>query len=332
MSQQPVYIDGWSNLSAQATFEPTTEATAVMATDHTFLLAQAPDYKKLLPRKQLRRWSRVVRMGLATALQALERAGNPEIHALLSGTAWGCVQDTEKFLEALTANEEQYLTPTAFVQSTHNTVAGQIALYQHNNSYNMTYVQGAISFELALLDACLLLQHDGCQHTLVSGSDELTERLQLLLERIQCATAQRPMGEGAACFVLSRQASAQSVARLLGCRTLYRATVAQQQAALTDLLAPVNYSAEAVKLVLSPQAPSKTDRALFPQAEWVAYEAFCGHYPTQSAFGLGLLVGALDGDAMAQHLLDRETLPPCMAVYQRTQAHWSVVLVDQTLD
>ena len=50
------------------------------------------------------------------------------------------------------------LTPTSFIQSTHNTVGGQIALELQCKGYNFTYVHGSNSFESALLDAKLQLE------------------------------------------------------------------------------------------------------------------------------------------------------------------------------
>ena len=52
------------------------------------------------------------------------------------------------------------LTPTSFIQSTHNTVGGQIALGLECKGYNFTYVHASISFESALLDAQLQLAMD----------------------------------------------------------------------------------------------------------------------------------------------------------------------------
>ena len=48
--------------------------------------------------------------------------------AIITGTGLGCLEDTEKFLTAMVTNKEEFLTPTSFIQSTHNTVSAQIAL------------------------------------------------------------------------------------------------------------------------------------------------------------------------------------------------------------
>ncbi len=87
----------------------------------------------------------------------------------------GCMIDSEKFVSAIIDNKEQYLTPTSFIQSTHNTVAGQIALGMSCKAYNFTYVHSSISFESALLDAKLQLENEEAQHILVGGVEELGE-------------------------------------------------------------------------------------------------------------------------------------------------------------
>ena len=85
----------------------------------------------------------------------------------------GCVRDSEKFVSAIIDNDEQYLTPTSFIQSTHNTVGGQIALGIGCKGYNFTYVHSSNSFESSLLDAKLMLQNDEANTILIGGVDEL---------------------------------------------------------------------------------------------------------------------------------------------------------------
>ncbi len=327
MNQTPVYIDGWSNLSAQATFEPNHDRPTVAVADGVFFRAQEPDYKTLLPRRQLRRWDRVVRMGLATALQALERAGQPAVDAILSSTAWGCVRATEEFLEALVANGERYMAPTAFVQSTHNTVAAQIGRLLSNTGYNMTYTQGVASFDLALWDAIDLLQD--AQHVLICNTEELTPLLKGLLERLACATPARPMGEGAACFVLSQIPNSHSIARLVGLELGFRLDRAMRHRTITALLQKAGYEITDLDLLLAPHPPNSSEQLLFQSVPWYAYETWGGHYPTQSAFGLGIAVAALDGENVAQHLLGADPNLNRIGLYQQQEDYWSFLMLDR---
>ena len=324
MQQEAIYINAYSTISAQDSFYNNWEE--ITTATNAFLDAQEPHYKEFLPRKQLRRMSRVVRMGLATAIQALEQSHQPTIDAIVSGTAWGCVQDTEKFLEALIVNQEQYLTPTAFVQSTHNTVAGQIALLQGNNGYNMTYVQGKVSFELALIDALTLLEQSPVQTVLVNGLDELTSNLKIMLERLQCAQPAQPMGEGASCFILSQKATDKSLARLIGCSSAYSNTTHTQDI----LLKQANCIPETIDLVLCGQPLLEEAASIFKQAKHCSYTALCGNYPTNAAFAMSLGVELLKGNTAIQQALGLDQMiPKQLAIYNQEGPHQGLIVLEK---
>lgn len=324
MQQEAIYINAYSCISALNSFYGNW-SDRPKPTDF-FLNAQEPQYKDFLPRKQLRRMSRVVKMGLATAIQALENGGQPSIDAIVSGTAWGCVQDTEKFLEALIVNKEQYLTPTAFVQSTHNTVAGQIALLQGNNGYNMTYVQGKVSFELALIDALTLLEQGAAQTVLVNGLDELTSNLKILLERLNCARSGQPMGEGASCFILSKHASDKSLARLVGSSSVYSQN---KQTATTwkTLLTQAKCEPATIDVVLCGQAFEA--EVIFGDVPKCSYAELCGHYPTNSAFAMSLAIELLQGNnALLETLGLNNSIPKRLAIYNQEGAHQGLIVLE----
>jgi len=65
--------------------------------------------------------------------------------------------------------------PTAFMQSTHNTVASLIAIYTGNHGYNNTYAHRTVSFECALQDAWLQLRTGRLRTALICANDEITE-------------------------------------------------------------------------------------------------------------------------------------------------------------
>ncbi|MGH1337859.1 MAG: beta-ketoacyl synthase chain length factor [Aureispira sp.] len=328
MQQEAIYINAYSTISAQDSFYGYWEE--IVPATNAFLDAQEPRYKEFLPRKQLRRMSRIVRMGLATAIQALEQGGQPRIDAIVSGTAWGCVQDTQKFLEALIVNQEQYLTPTAFVQSTHNTVAGQIALLQGNNGYNMTYVQGKVSFELALIDALTLLEQSPAQTILVNGLDELTSHLKIMLERLRCAQPTQPMGEGASCFILSKKVAKKSLARLVGSSSAY---LPKEQTSTTTwdmLLKQANCAPSAIDLLLCGQALSQEASSIFKQAKHCSYVPLCGNYPTNSAFAMSIGVALLQGNTRIQQALGLDSsIPKQLAIYNQEGPHQGLIVLEQ---
>src|SRR5690606_20919558 len=129
--------------------------------------------------------------------------------AIIVGTGLGCLTDTQRFLSDLCTSKEGVLSPTAFIQSTHNTIAGQIALLLNCNGYNSTYSDRNHSFEQALLDAKLHLL-EGNDSILVGAADEKTD----LVERVVAAIMESKksnsspqdyfLGEGSSFFVVSQ--------------------------------------------------------------------------------------------------------------------------------
>src|SRR4029079_11207934 len=86
-----------------------------------------PDYKTIIDIKLIRRMSRIIKMGVAAGIECLNEAGISVPDAITTGTAYGCLEDTGVFLSKMVEQNEELLTPTSFIQSTHNTVGAQIA-------------------------------------------------------------------------------------------------------------------------------------------------------------------------------------------------------------
>lgn len=149
----------------------------------TRLSAQEPDYRGIIPPIQLRRMSKAVRMGIGAARTCLDRAGIQTPDAIAVGTTMGCLRDTEAFLKKMVIGAERLLTPTSFIQSTHNTVAGQIALHTGCHGYNTTVSQGGHSFEGAVLSGALYLAEHPEHSVLCGGVDELTDTSFALMQR-----------------------------------------------------------------------------------------------------------------------------------------------------
>ena len=166
------FINGISAISAQDTFETDfLESVTINQTDN-ILSAIDPNYKSFIPPAAIRRMAKGIKMGVAASAQALQKSNLEQVDAIITGTGMGCSQDSEKFLKNILDNDEQFLTPTSFIQSTHNTVAGQIAVRLGCKGYNFTYVNGAVSFESALLDACMQISSEEAKSVLVGGIDE----------------------------------------------------------------------------------------------------------------------------------------------------------------
>ncbi len=162
------------------------------------------DIKELIPAPEVRRrMSRVLRMGVATGMEALALLpSGVRVSAIITATRLGCLADSEKFLRGVVEDDGGLLNPTPFIQSTFNTVGAQIALLTRNHCYNMTYVHGEESFGAALTDAAIRIDQAGAEHVLVGLFDEMTPTLERIKERMRGVKG-LPERDGAWFFVVS---------------------------------------------------------------------------------------------------------------------------------
>lgn len=175
------------------------------------------NYKEFVKPALLRRMSSALKMGVAGGKSSLQKAGLENCDAITVGTGLGCVRDTLKFMKVMYEEAETGLSPTSFIQSTHNSIAGQIALMLGNHGYNMTHVQGSLSLGYALSDAELLIGEGDAETVLVGAVDEKTDELVELLSKLSAtASYDLPLiGEGGAFFLASKDKLSSSVARVV---------------------------------------------------------------------------------------------------------------------
>ena len=134
-----------------------------------------PDFRQWLSPLESRRMGKLLKRAIVTAEQAMQLSGVACPDAIISATRYGCIDNTEKFLRQLqTAGEQQPLSPTNFMQSTHNTIAALIAERHHCHGYNTTYSHGPHSHEAAMNDALTQLRLGDISTALVVVNDELT--------------------------------------------------------------------------------------------------------------------------------------------------------------
>lgn len=179
--------------------------------------ALSRDIKELVPNMNVRRrMSRVVKMGVTTALDSIAdfEVSGGEVDAIITASWLGCIADSEKFLGNIISQDEKMLNPTPFIQSTFNTVGGQIALIKSLRCYNSTFVNRFTSFESALLDATLQLDLESVRSVLVGVFDELTPTVERVLDRLNIK-AKSKRGEGAIFFILTKDRTRSSVAEVI---------------------------------------------------------------------------------------------------------------------
>lgn len=162
------YIHQSSCISHQPTFNEVDLED--LKPENNLIHAIEPKYENV-PLGQLRRMGRALRMGVGTAMKLL---GQNKVDGMLIGTANGGIEDSIIFLNQIHEYEEGRLTPTNFVQSTYNAIAGMVGMITVNHGYNATHVHRGHAFENVALDAAMLLKENPDNSYLIGGVDEIS--------------------------------------------------------------------------------------------------------------------------------------------------------------
>jgi 3-oxoacyl-[acyl-carrier-protein] synthase II len=306
-----MYIRATGNISAQTTFGHPPFLTAPVAYTTNRLNCIEPDYKEFIDPKLIRRMSRIIRMGVAAAMECLKEADVKIPDAIVTGTAYGCLEDTASFLGKMVENKEELLTPTAFIQSTHNTIGAQIGLMLQCNHYNNAFVHRGFSFESALLDGMMLLKEKEASNVLVGAIDETTNVSHAILNRLglykqgqvsnldifKNSSKGTIAGEGAAFFLLADEPSSTDYAKLDGLKTFYKpADRIEIENHILAFLKENSVELSDIDLIISGRIGDsgndkvfdELDKTIFSKNSSVNYKHLCGEYPTASAFALWL--------------------------------------------
>jgi 3-oxoacyl-[acyl-carrier-protein] synthase II len=291
-----VYIRSTGNISPQHSLDANAFFLTRENSAGNLLKSIEPDYDRFVDSKMIRRMSRIVKMGVAAAITCLRNAGVEKPAAILTATAYGCLEDSSAFLRRMIEFEEKMLSPTAFIQSTHNTVGAQIALLLNCHHYNNTIVHRAFSFENALTESRLLLE-EAIAPVLVGAIDEITNDSHAILSRFGFYKRKENLsgnmaGEGAAFFILDKEPGNHYLAVLQDVQTMYKPENIQQ--AILDFLEKNKLSPEQVGLILgSHTGNAKLDKdddltihSLFLGIPVFPFKSLCGDYPTASGFAL----------------------------------------------
>jgi 3-oxoacyl-(acyl-carrier-protein) synthase len=260
-----IYIKSAAGVSPQPLYDGGALLSVITMKTGNRLRCVEPDYAHIIDAKLIRRMSRIIKMGAAAAMQCLKDAGLQIPDAIVTGTAYGCLQDTEAFLNRLVEFKEELLTPTAFIQSTHNTVSAQIALMLQCHNYNNTYVHRGFSFESALLDAMMMLNENEIRNALVGAADEITDTSHTILSRFglykkeastdtlfDTKTKGTIAGEGATFFTLTTETSEKNLARLDAATTFYKpASDSEIKEQISALLAGQTLDIEDIDVIIT---------------------------------------------------------------------------------
>ncbi|MBU2951267.1 beta-ketoacyl synthase chain length factor [Tamlana agarivorans] len=334
-----VYINSTASISAQKTFDNAEFLSEFIDHEGVVIPVVNPNYKDFIPPAAARRMAKGIKMSIVASKIALQEAKLDEVDAIITGTGMGCVRDSEKFLSALIDNDEQYLTPTAFIQSTHNTVGGQVALELQCKGYNFTYVHGSNSFESTLIDARLQLAFNEENNILVGGVDEIgahSFKLQELVGHVKeesikvsalldSKTSGAVYGEGANFFVLSNEKQGSSYAELVAVKmynTLSKETLPET---IKAFLSANEFQVEDIDLVvLGCNGDIDYDgfyevliEGVFNETQQAYYKHISGEFNTASSFGFWL----------ASKVLKLQELPDLVKLNEIESSNYKTVLL-----
>lgn len=137
--------------------------------------AELGELGKYVGPMERRRMSLLMKAATLTSLKALEEAGIESPDAIIVATNYGMLEQGEKMLEHISAYGEEGLSPTLFMQSTHNTIAGSLAIRLKCHGWNMTYSHGEQSLDHALAEASRIISEGHARNVLVGLHDYLPE-------------------------------------------------------------------------------------------------------------------------------------------------------------
>ncbi|MBP5455706.1 MAG: beta-ketoacyl synthase chain length factor [Paludibacteraceae bacterium] len=324
-----VYIQSIGIISPQLTYDGSFLTHPLVNEETLTMNCVEPVYKEYINAMALRRMSHVIKMGLgATAICRRQLADvNPE--AVIVGTGLACLADLEKFTRSIEVYGEQVLPPIPFINSAHNTVAGQIALHNNLTGYNITYCHHFLSFENALRDAMLCLS-EGLQNVLVGGIDERTSD-NFTIYNLRDFWRKAPVrnldlfegsypgtlnGEGSAFFIMGNERRQESMARLVGLHTFLweHSTIEDVEEELSRFLMKHSIKMEEIDLFILGRNGSSTYDYLYRQLEehlpdsaYVAYyKHLCGEYMTSTSFALWVAANVLQSQSIPDVLTFRK--------------------------
>jgi 3-oxoacyl-(acyl-carrier-protein) synthase len=321
----PVYINSAACISVQDTLNENFSQNLKPENSAQVIKAIEPNYKEFIPPAMSRRMSKTVKMSSVASHYALQEAGIENPDAIIVGTGMGCSQDSEKFLKNVIDNHEEFLTPTFFIQSTHNTVAGQIALGLQCHAYNFTYVNTSSSLEFSFLDAKLQINDGEADNVLVGSTDEQTDRTMELyklnktikkeenlpVDYLNSTTDGVIWGEGASFFVLGKDKTENSYAQLKDIQISSRLNFEETQQFIKDFLAKNNLTNNDVDaVILGFSGDAKSDiyytkaMDLFQNSALLYYKHLSGEFNTASGFST----------FMACHILKDQQIPEVMMI------------------
>ena len=322
-----VFIQAAEQVSIQ---EPLSERwmTEPLSYDEPLVKAQNPVFRDYMAANEARRMGGLMKRALVTTLKVLKETGIEHPDAIITGTCLGSLDYTERILDAMLENGEEALSPTHFMQSTHNTVGSALAIYTKTHGYNTTYSHGSISFDLTVQDAWMQMQLGKISTALVGGHDEMTEGYFSKLQQVKYVGVEGmvPCGEMAMSMLLNTDSSVDHLAELAGIRMSFRPSGEQLQQQLDSLLAQAGMTLDDVSLVMTGMNGNPANDQLYEPM----FDSLLADKPTMDykrVFGENYAASALGLYAAAHLLKQKDELKAILLLNLTLTGDCSMMLV-----
>lgn len=323
MNNKNYYINGIGIVSPQKTYDNKEFLFEITAYHNNVLSSILPDFKEYINPIQLRRLSRMLRIGLTAAIICSRDSGDTKPDGIITATGYGFLNDTAKFVSEMLDQNEKYLTPTFFMQGTYNALSGLVALTLKCTGYNNTYVNKGFSFETSLHDAMMQLNEGELKTFLVGAYDEADEVQYKVnsrvghykkdhinsLELFEHESKGSLQGEGSAFFSVDSDPGKNCWCILKGVKMLFKPGSTEVLVEeLTEFLSKNDISFADISVFINGVSGDvDNDKFLsalatkqFQQVPELRFKHLCGEYCTASSFGLW----------MGASILRRQYIPP----------------------
>ncbi len=306
----PYYVNGIGIISPQKTFDHENFLSEVTEYQHNVLTCVIPDFKAYINPIQMRRLSRMLRIGLSAATICLRDARIETPDGIITATGYGFLEETAKFLNEVLNQSEKQLTPTYFMQSTSNALAGLVALTFKCMGFNNTYASRGFGMENALIDGLMQLNENPSANLLIGSYDEAAEvqykasiranhfKVEYVnnLKLFDTKTRGTIQGEGAAFFLLSGTASPSTWCSIRDLHMAYKPAPNQLHDELQNFLKKNNTKNTEVDVVINGASGdidhdvviNKLLNDTVPESLEIRFKHLSGEYSTSTSFAIWL--------------------------------------------
>lgn len=289
--------------------------------------ANDPDFKAFIPPVEARRLGKVLKRAITVSLKTLKDADITCPEAIITGTGLGSVESTEAFLTDMCENGEQQLSPTHFMQSTHNTISSAVAIKTKCHGYNSTYSHKDISFQSALYDAYIQLKANEISNALVCGQDGITPAYFHLLKLVDYVGngMKAPCGEVAVATLIDTNED-NALCELSLCKIMHNPKSDLLKQTLDNIIENEGLSPKNTFILVGVNGKESND-TIYDETIKVCFEDY-NILQYKNLFGECFTANAL-GFYAASHILNKGLYPKEMIYkYKNSEAPSAILLFD----